>query len=118
MQTYNRYKSLFIAAYLDCAKWSSGEEFDNAQLSEEARQVLTGNAALFFDNNKDLIEEFVWASDSHYAQAGHSCWLSSNGHGAGYFDFSDNVAAQELQTLSEQSKGFNLYIGDDGLVYV
>ena len=46
--------------------------------------------------------------------AGHNFWLTCNGHGSGFWD-GDWPA--RLTEASEQFGEFDLYVGDDGLIY-
>lgn len=127
----NSNKQEFIAAYIIAALWSStddqGEPLDNGdyELSDDARYRLSDYAAQAFYAEKELIEQFIEETGTDYTQAGHSFWLSCNGHGAGLFDFSNSPAALALDAKCDKYghygaiyKGFDLYVGDDGLIYV
>ena len=120
----------FLNAYTQAALWSStddpgdpldsGEyEWDNATLEK-----LEAYALEAFKVERDLIEAFINETGTDYAQAGHSFWLSTNGHGSGFFDFTNSTAATALDKKCDQYchygaiyKGFDLYVGDDGLIY-
>lgn len=128
MHNYN--KQQFISAYIECALWSStdddGEPLDGGEyeLSAEASDKLADYAGQAFEAELELIERFTEETGTDYTQAGHSFWLSCNGHGAGLFDFASSPAAMALDKKCDQYghygaiyKGFDLYIGDDGLIY-
>lgn len=128
MQTYSKEKTVFIESYIQCALWSSvytdndgmGHYMDDGvhDLSFCAFGKLDKIASSFFDNNRALIIDFINSINSTYDNAGHLLWLSTNGHGSGYFDYSDNVYAIQLNVLCSNSNPMDLYIGDDGLIYV
>lgn len=129
-------KEAFISGYISCAMWSStdthpetGEyvNLDRFEISREAYETLSDYAGKAFDQQRILWDKFVEETGTYYSQAGQSFWLSTNGHGAGFFDFdfTDSEAAQKLDSMCNPYghngaiyRGFDLYIGDDGLVYV
>ena len=45
---------------------------------------------------------------------GHNLWLSRNGHGAEFFDDNND----KLQNLARSMKPVNIYLGDDGKIYI
>jgi hypothetical protein len=52
------------------------------------------------------------------AQAGHDFWLTRNGHGAGFWDGDWNEsAASALDAGAKEFGDFDLYVGDDGVIY-
>ena len=121
----------FVNAYTQAALWSGVDDesgpvrnsgvygWDNATLEK-----LETYAFKAFNAERDLIEAFIYETDTDYAQAGHSFWLSTNGHGSGFFDFTNSPAATALDKKCDLYghygaiyKGFDLYIGDDGLIY-
>lgn len=128
---HNYNKQQFVSAYIECALWSStdgdGEPLDNGEyeLSAEARHKLADCAGQAFEAELELIDQFIEETKTDYTQAGHSFWLSCNGHGAGLFDFASSPAALALDKKCDQYghygatyKGFELCVGDDGLIHV
>lgn len=91
--------SEFLNGYLECAFWSSLDYYD----PEEQPRPL--------DENYGVDE----------SQGGHSFWLSRNGHGAGFFDWSHPAllgeACSRLQDAARVYGTVDLYVGDDGKVY-
>src|SRR3954469_21534650 len=78
----------FVAAYTECALWSSCDDesnplddrFGEDDLSDHTREVFLHDCKAFVDSNlKDLA-----ALDA--GQAGHDFWLTRNRHGAGFWD--------------------------------
>lgn len=112
-----------VDGYLVAALWSStdtvdGEdvELDNFIFADETKEKLTANIVAFAKKHADVIVRFTKEENKDFSQVGHSAWLNSNGHGAGFFDYSGD-AAKELDSLCGQLKGYDLYVGDDELVY-
>lgn len=120
----------FVNAYTEAALWTSGDDegkpldfgeyiWDNATLEKLETYALQA-----FNAERELVDAFIEQTGTDYAQAGHSFWLSTNGHGSGFFDFTDSPAAMALDGKCDKYghygasyKGFGLYVGDDGLVY-
>jgi hypothetical protein len=114
----------FFLQYLETALWSTldesdptgGEPMDSnytiddiapdsyARLQSEAHDFYTANLA-------DI--------DDDPGQAGHDFWLTRSGHGAGFWDgdWPDDVG-ERLTQASKRAGTCELYVGDDGLIYV
>jgi hypothetical protein len=123
--TDSKEKQSFVEQYLLTALWSSndtdpntGEDvsLDNYVFSDECKRILSEFATEFFQKHYQLISDFSEEEKVDVATTGHKLWLSHNGHGAGFFDY-NGESAKKLQELSNTLKQFDLYIGDDGLVY-
>lgn len=127
---YELYKQSFINAYITAALWSSTDESGwpldaiDASLSTTAHDTLYNYALAAFESEHGLFEQFIEETKTDWEQAGHSFWLSCNGHGCGFFDFSNSAAADLLDSMCDQYghygakyKGFDLYVGDDGLIH-
>jgi hypothetical protein len=55
---------------------------------------------------------------SDAARAGHDFWLTREGHGAGFWDGDyPEPQATRLTKASKAYGGFDLYIGDDGMIH-
>lgn len=106
--------------YLVCALWSStdvnsesGEFFDENYTTEdfcfEALTILEQFVKKFMEENTADINKALETVDN--TQIGHSLWLSSNGHGAGFFDYSGD----EFDRLQEAARGngFDLWFEED-----
>ncbi len=82
----------FLAAYIECALWSStddsddavgeplDENYDRSDLSEECLESFRKDCAAFLADNFDDL------ADIDLEQAGHDFWLTRNRHGAGFWD--------------------------------
>ena len=85
-----------------------------AELSEESKAKMEHDARQFWDRCKHLIEH------NAIEQAGHDFWLTRNGHGAGFWDRSDDTyfGYQDFFTkISEMHGEVYIYLGDDGFAH-
>jgi len=121
----------FCQAYLACALWSSsdgstpqgGEPFDDnysiSDIANEAIQKAVADCEKFqADNAADI--ELAELTDE---RAGHCFWLNRNGHGSGFWDEysrSDDrcVACHRLSDASHAAGSCDMYMGDDGEIYL
>lgn len=111
----------FTRSYIECALWSSTDDNDSpldsrftwADLSNETLAGMVADCAKFqADNAADLQGESI----SH---AGHDFWLTRNGHGAGFWDGDyDDEKGKRLTDASHAFGERNLYVGDDGKLYI
>lgn len=108
----------FTLAYIECALWSStdddGEPLDNGwhELAPETIERMAEDCADFQREHSELLEGIS------SAQAGHDFWLTRNQHGAGFWDRGLGAKGDELTAASHAYGGRDLYIGDDGLIYL
>lgn len=124
--------------YVECALWSSmdnsneqgGEPLDRNytrnDIAKSALLKMRADVDAFYEANRADCDTCVsprpseWSADE---QIGHDLWLSRNGHGAGFFDaykgtpYSDDVA-DRLQEAARKLGEQDLYVGDDGQIYV
>lgn len=108
--------------YLACLFWSecqeNGRPFDDDFYPDDLAPCQREKALETVQNFLALVkEEGVDISSLNEEQIGHDLCLTSNGHGAGFWD---RGLGQLGNKLTELSKGFgaSLYVGDDGLVYL
>lgn len=125
-----RFESDFIAAYIACALWSSTDDdgepldvlYDVDDISDETRAEMHGDCLKFLETGAQLIDSdnphWSGGGSTPYSRAGHDFWLTRNGHGAGFWDGDWPVNGDALDTLSKSFGESDLYIGDDGLLYV
>lgn len=80
----------------------------------------------FKEDNADLLAKADYSDLStrfpEYTEddcAGHDLWFSSNGHGVGFFDrgFTETTG-DALQEAARAIGGFDVVIGDNGLLYL
>jgi len=124
----------FTRAYIEAALWSSNDEsdesggepmdrnYDQSDIDADTLAEMVTDCERF---QRENIEHIAWDNLAHFPhrystheRAGHDFWLTRNGHGAGFWDGDWNEpAASELTKASESFGGYDLYIGDDGLIY-
>ena len=118
--------SEFEHAYIEAALWSSmdnaneqgGEPLDANytadDLAPESLDKMLADCRQFLTSGD--IESLV--SDDPRA-AGHDFWLTRNGHGAGFWDGDWPEPAATLLTDAAHAMGqCDLYVGDDGKLYI
>ncbi len=88
------------------------EDFEYEDIDQRTLDGMRADVERFLSNNADDIE----ASGLEDSQIGHSLWLSRNGHGAGFFDFSSEEA-DRLQEAASELGGTDLYPGNDGKIH-
>ncbi len=121
----------FTAAYIECALWSSMDENDEAldanysieDFAPAALASIIEDCADFQSSFADLLaqayELYSHSPDwTHEAQAGHDFWLTRNRHGAGFWDRGLGEVGRRLTEMSHPYGEVNLYVGDDGRIYL
>lgn len=116
----------FSRAYIEAALWSStddtGEPLDsgNAELSESAKERMVADCAKFQGDYVAKLNALDYCSgDFPETQVAHDFWLTRNRHGAGFWDGDYPKEIGDVLTELAHSYGeCDLYVGDDGLIYV
>lgn len=111
-----------LGAYIECALWSTvgddGEPLDATygpdDLSEEAQAKMRGDVSDFFEGCADLIA----VSGLTPEQVGHDFWLTRNRHGAGFWDRGLGEVGEQLTEMAHPYGSCDLYVGDDGSLYI
>lgn len=115
----------FVKAYIECALWSStnpddpdNEPFDSVygsdDLAPETVASMNEDCKSFYTHN-----EAIWSeAGMDDANAGHDFWLTRNRHGAGFWDRGIGKAGNVLTNESRVYGSCNLYVGDNGLIYL
>lgn len=112
--------SLFTDGYLNAAEWLLDDEQDRdaiAGWSAEAIEEATKACEKFQAENSADLELYYELSGRDDGSAGHDLWLSSNGHGAGFFDRGDDPVFDRLQEAARKYSERDAYLGDDGFLY-
>jgi hypothetical protein len=108
----------FTEAYIEAALWSSVDDSGNPldsqyssdDLAPETLAKMVDDCTRFQDDHAALITDDK--------QAGHDFWLTRNHHGAGFWDGDwPEPSASTLTAASHAFGSFDLYVGDDGLLY-
>lgn len=117
----------FTVAYITCALWSStGEDeqpldktFAPYHIAPESLQSMAEDCKQFRDLEWKGIRvlEMINKSGLHDERAGHNFWLNRNRHGSGFWDEGCPFGS-ELSEASHTFGSSDLYLGDDGKLYV
>jgi hypothetical protein len=142
----NAQQERFIAAYIECAIFTGTGEDDKpldrdygpSDIAASSLQSMRADC-LRFIREQAAILDYVESAGEHgdsYAAAGHDFWLTRNGHGAGFWDgdweidlptpqyfmaavlVSVPTAGSVLTDAAHKFGESDLYVGDDGLLYV
>lgn len=113
----------FTLAYIEAALWSTMDNADDR--GGEPLDANYGFSAIASKTMTNIVEDyrkFQQGNDADIGnncdQAGHDFWLTRNSHGAGFWDgdWPDDVG-DRLTAASHAFGEFDLYVGDDGLIY-
>lgn len=125
----------FTDAYIECALWSSTDDDDvplddnytAADIAPETLERMRADCAKFIEQTRMVLDavEALGVHGDTYKTAGHDFWLTSNRHGAGFWDGDWDVEVPEAsgevgKVLTNAAHAFgecDLYVGDDGLIY-
>lgn len=115
----------FTQGYIDCALWSSTGDNDEpldenhsiADFAPETLAKIIADCERFQSENE--IPEYNNSRYSDAELAGHDFWLTRNRHGAGFWDGDiEEAVGKRLTEAAHQFGEINLYVGDDGLLYL
>jgi hypothetical protein len=114
-----------LDAYIECALWAStdaeGEPMDTRytrdDIAPEALASMREDVENFCDDALDT-DATQGVSEIPDSQIGHDFWLTRNGHGAGFWDRGLGKLGDDLTALCRPYGESDLYVGDDGKVYV
>ena len=120
----------FTRAYIQAALWSSCDDSERAldsiyspiDLAPETREKIVKDCAKFLAENEATLYSATCTRGSglfpHIEQAGHDFWLTRQGHGCGFWDGDWSEPEATILTDAAHKFGtFDLYVGDDGLIY-
>lgn len=107
-----------LNSYLETALWAESDEnnelysktvyqFDKASIQEAKNDIIQ-----FLQIAKQQAPDELNTYDA--TGIGHNFWLSRNGHGAGFFDDNND----QLQEIAKKFNQADIYVGDDGRVYI
>ena len=121
----------FTKAYIEAALWSStdgqdrplDENYTLYDLAPITLVTMRKDCEDFQAANADLLAQWFSEAGETSERAGHDFWLTRNRHGAGFWDrWSGATPQAELGArLTEAAHAYgesNLYVGDDGLIYL
>jgi hypothetical protein len=122
----------FTRAYIEAALWSSNDEstpqggepldanYGIGDIAPETLDSMADDCRRFQAENAADLALYDHPEWTAAELGGHDFWLTRNGHGAGFWDRNDCLpedAGQRLTEASEKYGTYDLYVGDDGLVY-
>lgn len=121
----------FVAAYTQAALWSTSNDRYEAdpdnepemldtgayEMAPEAKAMFHAVCAEFLAANAELIEAAKQVGHT-IEQSGHDLWLTSNGHGVGFWDRGLGELGDKLSEAAKMSGEKDLYVGDDDLIHV
>ena len=108
----------FTQGYVTCMLWAESDDegvpldknYDFDDFTPELRATVLNDCARFQHDNADDIKD-------RKSLAGHDFWLTRNGHGSGFWDGDWPEAGDRLTEASKAYGEFDLYVGDDGVIY-
>lgn len=116
-----------LQAYVECALWSSTDNADDSGgaplddnygsedfgpgVLDQMREDCAGFIEL---TNAIPLADELWDDE----RLGHDFWLTRNRHGAGFWDRGHGVTGNALTEVAKDCGSRDLYVGDDGLVYI
>jgi hypothetical protein len=118
------YLDNFLAAYIECALWSSTDNADESggaplddnygpeDIDPESLAKMRAECADFIERTRLDERDTWWTAE----QAGHDFWLTRNGHGAGFWDRGQGRLGDALARIAKEWSGRDLYV-HDGKVY-
>lgn len=106
--------------YVTCALWSSTDDNDVPldrgygpdDIDADTLDAMRDDCKSFAESNVDDL------AGMDAGQAGHDFWLTRNHHGAGFWDRGLGDRGDRLTEASRPFGESDLYVGDDGTVYV
>jgi hypothetical protein len=134
----------FLHAYIEAALWSTNDESDDSsgepldknygesEIAPETIARMRSDCIEFLDHRlggrliaiaERLGTKGKWSLPrgvdcSVVAYAGHDFWLTRNGHGCGYWDGDwPQGIGEGLDKLANEFGAYDLYVGDNGLIY-
>ena len=128
-ESFRAYVETAFGQYLETALWSSLDwttTGDDGQYLPEPLDDRFGVEDVSDDLRSELlvdVVEFIGAywddlRDLDAGQTGHDFWLTHNGHGTGFWDRGLGEVGDRLTTACRPYGEVDLYVGDDGDLYV
>lgn len=107
-------------AYVDAALFSSTDDngipLDQDYTVDDIDPATLRQMIADADGFVEKYGELIAVGGGDYEQAGHDFWLTRNRHGAGFWD-GDWPNGDELTAAAHTYGEFDLYVGEDGMVY-
>lgn len=112
----------FTKGYFEAMEWTDCNEdhedmADGVAFSPELIAKVKEDCADFQTSNAELLTRYCEVTGRDMNSAGVDFWLTRNGHGAGFWDRGNDRCLTELTRNSKPYGSFELYVGDDSLIY-
>lgn len=109
----------FTRAYIDCALWSSTYGDNGTHHMDDGKHELASETiAQMVADCRTFRAENISLAGLDEEQCGHDFWLTRNYHGAGFWDRGLGKVGQRLTDAAHAYAECDLYVGDDGLIYL
>lgn len=119
----------FFAAYVEAALWSSVDDggtpldsnYEQDDIHPDSLERMKNDCRKFLARTRHYIKDVNLNNRSCTAakRAGHDFWLNRNGHGCGFWDGDwKEPAASRMDNISKEFGTCDIYVGDDGKVYI
>jgi hypothetical protein len=114
---------LAFDAYVECALWASvggdtGEPLDLDYSTEDFAPETLVSMREDLQSFLGMPQVSGWSEVLDDAQMGRDFWLTRNRHGAGFWDRGIGELGERLTEAAHTFGSSDLYVGDDGLLYV
>jgi hypothetical protein len=107
-----------LNSYLETALWAEESEENNLKdktINDVDKESVVNSKIEIYNFIKKAQQEAPDELSTYDSKMlGHNLWLSRNGHGAGFFDDNND----KLQNLARSIKPVDIYLGNDGKVYI
>lgn len=116
----------FVTNYIATALWSTSvdddedieflnEKYNAWDIAQESVDKINEDCVRFLEKASAFLTE------ENTERAGGDFWLNRNGHGTGFWDNEEiygEEQAKALSALSEEFGSCDIYVGDDGKLYI
>ena len=107
-----------LNSYIETAIWaeeSNENDLKGKTINDFNEESVANSKIEIYNFIKKAQQEAPDELSTYDSKAlGHNLWLSRNGHGAGFFDDNND----KLQNLARSIKPVDIYLGNDGKVYI
>ncbi len=120
----------FLRAYVTTALWSSvndegdplDRDYSETDLAPETLEKMRADCERFETENQATLEAAIATGGPDFDEmerAAHDFWLTRNHHGAGFWDGDwPEPYARQLTDAAHAFGECDLYVGDDGKIYL
>lgn len=105
-----------LPAYLEACAWAESRDPDSP-LGEHAPGFSDAAKAYALERCESFLHDNPDVEGLDSVSVGHDLWLTSQGHGAGFWDRGYEYNRGQRLTKRAKLESTDVYIGDDGLVH-